>query len=54
MCSKYIVAPLINGVWNESGKIYLQRTVAFTCMYQLLLWQVSLQNVATHQTDVGC
>ena len=35
--SKYVVAPLINGVWIESSKMYLQHTVAFTCQYQLLL-----------------
>jgi len=35
--SKYVVAPLTNGVSLESSKMYLQHTVAFTCLYQLLL-----------------
>lgn len=35
--SKYVGTPLINGVWVESSKMYLQHTVAFTCLYQLLL-----------------
>jgi hypothetical protein len=52
--SKYVVAPLINGVWIESSKMYLQHILAFTCLYQLLLRQLSLQNVAIHETDVEC
>jgi len=52
--SKYVVAPPINGVWIESSKMYLQHTIAFTLLYQLLLRQSSLQNVAAHQTDVEC